>query len=46
MRKYSLLLVLAWLGPPLRAEENPVPRLAVVISVDQMRADYLVKFRP
>ncbi|MEJ1972828.1 MAG: alkaline phosphatase family protein [Lacunisphaera sp.] len=28
------------------AEETPPPRLAVVISVDQMRADYLERFRP
>ena len=46
MRKYSPLVLLALLALPLRAEETPVPRLAVVIAVDQMRADYLVKFRP
>jgi hypothetical protein len=28
------------------ANENTPPRLAVVISVDQCRADYLVRFRP
>jgi hypothetical protein len=28
------------------AQEKPVPRLAVVITVDQMRADFLVRFRP
>jgi predicted AlkP superfamily pyrophosphatase or phosphodiesterase len=28
------------------AEPPPPPRLAVVISVDQMRADYLERFRP
>lgn len=28
------------------AEKTTPPRLAVVISVDQMRADYLVRFRP
>lgn len=28
------------------ASESPPPRLVVVISVDQMRADYLERFRP
>lgn len=28
------------------AQETPPPRLVVVISVDQMRADYLERFRP
>lgn len=28
------------------AEDQPRPRLAVVISVDQMRADFLERFRP
>ncbi len=46
MRKYSPLVLLALVALPLQAEEKLAPRLAVVISVDQMRADYLVKFRP
>ncbi|MCX6955702.1 MAG: alkaline phosphatase family protein [Verrucomicrobia bacterium] len=29
-----------------RAEEAAPPKLAVVIAVDQLRADYLVRFRP
>ncbi len=37
----SLLLVLK-----VGAEATPPPRLVVVISVDQMRADYLERFRP
>lgn len=36
------LAVLAFAG----AQETPPPRLVVVISVDQMRADYLERFRP
>ncbi len=46
MFKLPRLVVLGLLALPLQAEEKPVPRLAVVIAVDQMRADYLVKFRP
>lgn len=29
-----------------RGADSPPPKLAVVISVDQLRADYLVRFRP
>ena len=46
MRQYVSLVLLALPAMLLRAEERPVPRLAVIIAVDQMRADYLVKFRP
>jgi len=47
MRKLArpLLAVLLTVSV-LAAEEKPVPRLAVVIVVDQMRADFLVRFRP
>ena len=46
-----LLLVLALIPGSLTAAEVPSaptssPRLAVVISIDQFRADYLVRFRP
>ena len=34
------------LGAAIVAEAGPAPRLAVVISVDQMRADYLERFAP
>ena len=40
------LLLLGLVVAPLAAEEKPAPRLAVVISVDQMRADYLARFAP
>jgi hypothetical protein len=41
------LVLLGLLVAPLMAEEKPAPpRLAVVVVVDQMRADYLVRFRP
>lgn len=40
------VLVLASLAPALFAAEPIRPRLAVVISVDQMRADYLERFAP
>jgi len=40
------LLLLALAVATFAAGETTAPRLAVVISVDQMRADYLVKFRP
>ncbi|MES1168582.1 MAG: alkaline phosphatase family protein, partial [Oleiharenicola lentus] len=46
MRKYSPLVFLGLLVLSLRAAEQPVPRLVVVISIDQMRADYLERFRP
>jgi predicted AlkP superfamily pyrophosphatase or phosphodiesterase len=39
----SILVLLALAG---RAAETPAPKLAVVIAVDQLRADYLVRFRP
>ncbi len=46
-RGLLLLLALgAGLGGLYSAGEPAPPRLAVVISVDQMRADYLVRFRP
>lgn len=45
--------MLASFGIPLATAQStpapapsPTPRLAVVISVDQLRADYLVRFRP
>ncbi len=37
---------LALLAPAASAAESPPPKLAVVIAVDQLRADYLVRFRP
>ena len=43
------LLVLLALTAALRAAApapTPAPKLAVVIAVDQLRADYLVRFRP
>lgn len=40
-----LIFVAVLLVSAARAAETP-PRLAVVIVVDQMRADYLVRFRP
>lgn len=46
MQKTSLLVLSALLALPLFSAEKPVPRLAVVITVDQMRADYLERFRP
>ena len=40
-------LFLALVAPALRAAAAaPTPKLAVVIAVDQLRADYLVRFRP
>jgi hypothetical protein len=45
MRRAFRLLLLGLLVSPLVGEERPVPRLAVVITVDQMRADFLVRFR-
>jgi hypothetical protein len=46
--RISLRPVLAlWLAVSAFAvEEKPKPRLVVAISVDQMRADFLVRFRP
>ena len=46
MRKLLVLLGAGLLALPAGAEEKQPPRLAVVISVDQMRADYLGRFRP
>ena len=40
------LLFLGLCAATVVAAEKPVPRLAVLIAVDQMRADFLVKFRP
>jgi arylsulfatase A-like enzyme len=39
-----LLALILLLAPP--AAAAPPPRLAVVVVVDQMRADFLVRFRP
>jgi len=46
MLRFPHLATFTLLVMSLGAEERPAPRLAVVISVDQMRADYLVRFRP
>lgn len=46
MRPFIRLLLLALGVAPLMAQGRPVPRLAVVITVDQLRADYLIRFRP
>lgn len=46
MQKLPLLVLFGLLVVPLFSAEKPLPRLAVVITVDQMRADYLVRFRP
>lgn len=46
MRWPVCLFLPALLLPPLAAADTPPPRLAVVVVVDQMRADYLVRFRP
>ena len=40
----SLVSFLAWVG--LLSAPNPRPRLVVVITVDQMRPDYLDRYRP
>lgn len=44
MKTPPLLLAVLLLAASLRADEPP--RLAVMVAVDQMRADYLVRFRP
>lgn len=45
----ALVALLAWIAPTLtvasRQERDRRPRLAVIIVVDQFRADYLVRFR-
>ncbi|MES1168474.1 MAG: alkaline phosphatase family protein, partial [Oleiharenicola lentus] len=47
MLKLPRLAALGLLVLPLAAAgEKPAPRLAVVIVVDQMRADFLDRFRP
>ena len=46
MPSFFRLLLLGLLVSPLAGQEPPAPRLAVVITVDQMRADFLVRFRP
>src|SRR6478609_12074203 len=47
MRHRGLLVLgSCFIAALLPAAENRAPRLAVVISVDQMRADYLDRFRP
>lgn len=46
MFRLKHLAVFSLLALPLAAAEPLLPRLTVVISVDQMRADYLVRFRP
>lgn len=45
LSRRPVLLLIAWLGlcPLLRAE---IPSLVVVVSIDQLRADYLERFRP
>lgn len=45
MRVFLILGALTLSGASLAAAEPP-PRLAVVVTVDQMRADYLERFRP
>ena len=42
----TLFLTLAAFTLPVAAAEPSPPRLAVVISLDQFRADYLMRFRP
>lgn len=48
--RFRFLALVAAIALPGRAEtpinENPPPRLAVVIAIDQCRADYLIRFRP
>jgi len=39
-------LLFATISLPAAEPVAPAPRLAVVISVDQLRADYLIRFRP
>lgn len=46
MRKRSPFALFGLLVLPLVSAGAPPPRLAVVITVDQMRADFLVRFRP
>lgn len=46
MRKLSPFALFGLLVLPLVSAGAPPPRLAVVITVDQMRADYLDRFRP
>lgn len=46
MPKPLLLVLFGLTVLPLLSADQPVARLAVVITVDQMRADFLVKFRP
>jgi hypothetical protein len=46
MRLLPAALLLACMLPALLATEPARPRLAVVISVDQMRSDYLERFGP
>ena len=47
-RRWSsvLLLIAACAGTVASADPRPRPRLAVAISVDQLRYDYLPRFRP
>jgi predicted AlkP superfamily pyrophosphatase or phosphodiesterase len=42
----TLLVLLALTAALRAAAPAPAPKLAVVIAVDQLRADYLVRFRP
>jgi predicted AlkP superfamily pyrophosphatase or phosphodiesterase len=52
MRKYGLILLTVWLGVSLAFAQAPPssaptrPRLVLVISIDQMRYDYLERFEP
>lgn len=46
MLRRLILVLLAATTAALRAAETKDPRLAVLISVDQLRSDYLDRFRP
>jgi predicted AlkP superfamily pyrophosphatase or phosphodiesterase len=52
MRKYCLVLITVWLGVSLTSAQAPPasaptrPRLVLMISIDQMRYDYLERFEP
>jgi predicted AlkP superfamily pyrophosphatase or phosphodiesterase len=50
MRKYLLILIAAYLSAPVGFSQSPsgsaAPRLVLVISIDQMRYDYLERFEP
>lgn len=46
MLQRASLILLSLLGAALAGADTPLPRLAVVITVDQMRGDYLRRFGP